>query len=114
MANAETAMERLFAHKPYPDALFAANDVTAFTALKWALRKGIKVPGDFKIVGYSNDPRSSITSPPVTTIDQFPSRIGEVVVEKLMTILKPGRERMLPELQKPVIMPVQLIPRLST
>ncbi|HVG14562.1 MAG TPA: LacI family DNA-binding transcriptional regulator [Chitinophagaceae bacterium] len=113
-ANAEKAMEKLFAHNPIPDALFAANDVTAFTALQWAMNKGIKVPGDFKIVGYSNDPRSSITSPSVTTIDQFPSRMGDVVVEKLMTILKPGREGKFPESPKPVVMPVQLIQRMST
>lgn len=112
--NADIAMDILFAMKPYPDALFAASDVTAFTALKWARGKGIKVPEDFKIVGYSNDPRSSISSPSVTTIDQFPSRIGDAVVEKLMTILKPCKEVVFPASHKPVIMPVQLIERMST
>ncbi|MFT3935199.1 MAG: LacI family DNA-binding transcriptional regulator [Chitinophagaceae bacterium] len=86
--NARTAMNKLFAKKPYPDAIFAANDVSALEALHFAKELNISVPSELKIVGYSNDPRSAIVSPSMTTIEQFPANIGKVIVSELIKILK--------------------------
>jgi len=86
--NARKTMRQLFARKPYPDAVFAANDVSALEALHFAKEKGISVPGELKIVGYSNDPRSAIVSPSMTTIEQFPTNTGKVIVAELVRILK--------------------------
>ncbi|MEP6750410.1 MAG: LacI family DNA-binding transcriptional regulator [Bacteroidota bacterium] len=86
--NARKAMEKLFAKKPYPDGIFAANDVTALEVLSFAKEINVQVPGDLKIVGYSNDPRSSIVTPSMTTIEQFPMHTGKVIVTELMKILK--------------------------
>ena len=99
-------MHRLFAKKPYPDAVFAANDVTALTALEFAKEMGISVPGELKIVGYSNDPRSSIVSPSITTIEQFPGQIGKVIVNELLRILKSG-------IQKSQSIQLRLLPRFN-
>ncbi|MEO6315294.1 MAG: LacI family DNA-binding transcriptional regulator [Chitinophagaceae bacterium] len=87
-ANARKAMTRLFARKPYPDAIFAANDVSALEALHFAKEINVQVPVELKIVGYSNDPRSAIVTPSLTTIEQFPANIGRVIVTELMKILK--------------------------
>ena len=38
----------LFAKKPYPEAIFAANDVTALAALGFAKEIGIQVPKELK------------------------------------------------------------------
>ncbi|HWB94293.1 MAG TPA: LacI family DNA-binding transcriptional regulator [Puia sp.] len=86
--NARKAMNQLFSKKPYPDAIFAANDVSALEALHFAHERGIAVPEELKIVGYSNDPRSAIVSPSMTTIEQFPTNTGRVVVTELLKILK--------------------------
>ncbi|HWB92248.1 MAG TPA: LacI family DNA-binding transcriptional regulator [Puia sp.] len=86
--NARMAMKRLYARKPYPDAVFAANDVSALEAIHFAGEKGLSVPGDLKIVGYSNDPRSAIVSPAMTTIEQFPTSTGKTIVAELIKILK--------------------------
>ena len=110
--NARKAMHRLFAKKPYPDAVLAVNDVTALTALEFAREIGISVPGELKIVGYSNDPRSSIVSPSITTVEQFPGQIGRVVVNELLKILKSDGEILVDS--TPIITPVQLIRRMST
>ncbi|MEO5684647.1 MAG: LacI family DNA-binding transcriptional regulator [Chitinophagaceae bacterium] len=87
-ANARKAMNKLFAKEPYPDAVFAANDVSALEALHFAKEINVQVPSELKIVGYSNDPRSSIVTPSMTTIEQFPANIGKVIVSELLKILK--------------------------
>ncbi|HVU56461.1 MAG TPA: LacI family DNA-binding transcriptional regulator [Puia sp.] len=86
--NARKAMKQLFSKKPYPDAVFAANDVSALEALHFAKEMGVSVPDDLKIVGYSNDPRSAIIAPSMTTIEQFPTNTGKTIVAELLKLLK--------------------------
>jgi len=111
--NARKTMGRLFAKKPYPDAIFAVNDVTALEALHFAKEINIAVPADLKIVGYSNDPRSSIVSPSITTIEQFPTHIGKVIVTELLKILKDNITRVSSDFPQ-ILTPVELIRRMST
>jgi LacI family transcriptional regulator len=111
--NARKAMYSLFAKKPSPDAIFCANDVTALAALGFAKEIGIAVPNELKIVGYSNDPRSSIVTPSITTIEQFPAQIGNVIVAELLKILKSGHAQMALD-ALPIVTPVELIRRMST
>jgi LacI family transcriptional regulator len=111
--NARKALHKLFAQQPAPDAVLATNDTSALTALEFAREIGISVPNELRIVGYSNDPRSSIVSPSITTVEQFPGRIGKVVVTELLKILQNGRQKMEVD-PSPVITPVELIRRMST
>jgi LacI family transcriptional regulator len=113
VVNARKTMHRLFDKKPYPDAILATNDVTALEALSFAKEIGIQVPGELKIAGYSNDPRSSIVSPSITTIEQFPAQIGKLVAEEALRILQNGVEEIAID-APPIITPVQLIRRMST
>lgn len=107
-ANARKALHKLFSKRPYPDAIFAANDLTALTALQFAKEAGIAVPRQLRIAGYSNDPRTAIASPSVTTIDQFPGHTGKMIVQELMKLLNGIVD------QLPIITPVALIRRMST
>ena len=111
--NARKDMHRLFAKKPYPDGIFATNDSSALAALEFAKEKGISVPSQLKIVGYSNDPRSSIVTPAITTIEQFPGRIANAIVDELLKILK-GNVEQNGVNHAPIVVPVQLIRRMST
>ncbi len=106
--NARKALHRLFARKPWPDAILAANDLTALAALSFAKEKGIAVPQELRIVGYSNDPRSSIVTPSITTVEQFPGRIGTVIVSELLKLLKNDRQAVAID-AVPIITPVELI-----
>jgi len=111
--NARKTLHRLFGKKPYPDGIVAANDVTALETLSFAKEIGIQVPGELKIVGYSNDPRSSIISPSITTVEQFPAQVGKAVAEEVLRILKNGTDPIAVD-AAPIITPVQLIRRMST
>jgi LacI family transcriptional regulator len=113
-ANARKAMHHLFSKEPYPDGIFATNDTTALTALEFAKEIGIHVPRDLKVVGYSNDPRSSIVSPSITSIEQFPDRIGKSIVDEVLRILTKENGISVSDDSMPVITPVQLVRRMST
>ncbi|WP_316839971.1 LacI family DNA-binding transcriptional regulator [Pedobacter gandavensis] len=111
--HAKEAMAELFSGSVVPDALFAANDVTAIAALEFAKENGLQVPQDLKIIGYSNDPRTSIISPALSTIEQYPAKVGQKIVEVLIEQLKSG-DRGVEQEQKPYVIPVDLIRRMSS
>jgi LacI family transcriptional regulator, repressor for deo operon, udp, cdd, tsx, nupC, and nupG len=46
-----------------PDAIFAINDPTAIEVMILAKNKGIKIPEELVVVGFSNDPVSTIIDP---------------------------------------------------
>jgi len=65
-----------------PDAIFAStSDFSALGVLEMALAMGIKVPSELGICGYSNEAFTEITSPSITTIDQFSVQMGKTVAE---------------------------------
>lgn len=111
--NAILTMRKIFSGDILPDAIFAANDTTAIAALEYAKEMGIRVPDELKIVGYSNDPRTSIITPSITSVEQFPTEVGKRIVHELVNQLKNNQ----PEVaitNQPIIIPVELIPRKST
>ncbi|MGZ3811641.1 MAG: LacI family DNA-binding transcriptional regulator [Mucilaginibacter sp.] len=65
-----------------PDAIFAStSDFSALGVLEVATAMGIKVPSELGICGYSNEAFTEITSPSITTIDQFSIDMGKTVAE---------------------------------
>jgi LacI family transcriptional regulator, repressor for deo operon, udp, cdd, tsx, nupC, and nupG len=63
-----------------PDAIFAStSDFSALGVLEVASVMGIKVPSELGICGYSNEAFTEITSPSITTIDQFSVYMGKTV-----------------------------------
>ncbi|MDQ0107665.1 LacI family transcriptional regulator [Chitinophaga terrae (ex Kim and Jung 2007)] len=79
--------EKIFASKPYPDGIFASNDTTAITIMEYCRKINIRIPEDLKIVGYSNDPRTEIITPAISSVDQYPAMMGERVVAALMDMI---------------------------
>ncbi|ANI89007.1 PurR family transcriptional regulator [Arachidicoccus ginsenosidimutans] len=109
--NARRDLEKIFKKSKVPDGIVADNDTSAIAALEYAKEIGLNVPVDLKIIGYSNDPRSAIISPSITTIEQYPDLMGEKIVKVLMSIL--SRTNTEDVLQEPTVIPVQLIRRFS-
>lgn len=112
--NARRTMTKLFAKKPYPDGIFAANDVSALEVLHFAKELNIQVSAELKIVGYSNDPRSAIVSPSLTTIEQYPAHTGKVIVTELLKMLKKSPTSKPPSEFPEITTAVGLIRRMST
>ncbi|KAA2240409.1 LacI family transcriptional regulator [Chitinophaga agrisoli] len=110
--NALKACAQIFAQQPYPDGIFAANDTSAIAILQYCRELNLRVPEDIKIIGYSNDPRSEIVTPAITSVDQYPEMMGERVVAALIELLttpSSGTHRYSQE-----IIPIQVVERAST
>lgn len=96
--NRESALndcKSLFAKEPYPDAVFACNDTSAIAVVEYAKENKIAIPGALKVIGYSNDPRTQIIDPAITSVEQFPSEVGtqaaKLVMDLIQQNLTPGR-----------------------
>jgi LacI family transcriptional regulator len=80
--------------------------------MEYCRKINLRVPEDLKVVGYSNDPRTEIVTPPITSVDQYPVMMGERVVAALMELVT-SRQTGTPRYSQEII-PTQLIAREST
>ena len=109
--DSREAVLKLFDMKNPPDAIFGINDEVAIGALYAVKEKGLKIPEDVAIVGFSNSRRSSYIEPTLSTLDQNPMKIG-VLAAKLLFDQIQGK----PDFSenKEVIVPATLIVRASS
>lgn len=76
-----------------PEAVFAADDNTAFGVLNAAQSFGISVPGQLAVIGYDDHPFASMLRPKLSTVKQPTEEIGVSGVQLLLDIInkKPRR-----------------------
>lgn len=74
------------------DGIFSSNDTAAISALQYLKGEGIKIPEEIAIVGFSNEPISSVIEPSLTTIDQPGFEMGKIAANLLLAQIneKPG------------------------
>lgn len=70
-------------NKP-PDAIFAINDPTAIEAMQVIKERGLKIPKDIAVIGFSNDYASGLITPSLTTVSQPINEIGKTAVKFLI------------------------------
>lgn len=70
-----------------PDALFAINDPTAIEAIQIIKKRGLRIPEDIAVVGFSNDQLSALIEPSLTTVSQPVTQIGETAAELLLQLI---------------------------
>ena len=71
-------------------AIFCANDLIAFGAIRALLDLGKSVPGDIAVVGYDDITKARFFNPRLTTVAQPIEKIGETIVELLMETIEKG------------------------
>ena len=109
--NARSSAKKLLTQPSPPDAIFCVNDPAAIQTLLYAKRHGIKVPDELGIVGFSDDPISSIIEPQLTTVKQPVSEMGQIAMRILLEHIKKGMDRYSPG---DTILPTSLIVRQSS
>lgn len=62
-----------------PDAIFCASDYSALGAMQVLKEKGLNIPNDVALVGFANEPFTSFIEPSLTSIDQKPREMGEII-----------------------------------
>lgn len=84
-------IETIFNRKELPNAIFAVNEFYAATALKIAQKRGLQVPKDLAIIGFTDGLISKITSPGLTTVAQHGYTMGvkaaEIVLHRIINKL---------------------------
>ncbi|MBW2961771.1 LacI family DNA-binding transcriptional regulator [Mesonia aestuariivivens] len=74
--SGSTAINDLWNLSEQPDAIFSASDYAALGAIQELKRKGIKVPEEVGVVGFSNEPFTKYMELPITSVDQTPVEMG--------------------------------------
>lgn len=87
-----------------PTAVFSSN-IPCTMALVQALRQAERT--DIALVGFGDFPMAAALTPAVTVVDQDPTRLGHIAVERLLARIEdPGAEP-----RRRTVLPVHLIPR---
>lgn len=94
--------------KARPTAIIASDSLIALEVFKVIRESNLSLPGDVSLITFHDADWTSVTTPPITVVDQPVYRLGEEVAKRLVARLKGGREP-----ARHVIVPTALIERLS-
>jgi len=80
--------EKLLDIQEIPTAIVASNDLMALGAISAAQKRGLMVGKDIAIVGFDDIPQAELNHPSLTTIHQPIYKIGTMVCEILVQLLR--------------------------
>lgn len=72
---------------PMPDGIFVANDNCSVGCILALKQGGMRVPEDIAVVGFNNDPVSTVIEPNLSTINYPGYEMGEVAARNLINHL---------------------------
>ncbi|MCA0381475.1 MAG: LacI family transcriptional regulator [Bacteroidetes bacterium] len=105
-SEVEEIINKLFTLKHKPDAILTTSDKITTGVLKTLKRRGIRIPDDVALAGFSNTDIPELLDPPLTIVQQPSREMGEAAVSLLLQMIESKRpirdfeKRMLsPELQ---------------
>ena len=81
-------MQQLLDGPERPDAVYVAGDMAALGALQVLLENKIKVPDEIALIGFSDEPFTSLTQPSISTINQNSDQIGKLAAEAFLDRVK--------------------------
>lgn len=89
---ARQATRRLFATRPFPDAVFAANDHMAFAVMETLRYEfALRIPDDVSVIGFDDTPIADWPSYRLTTVRQPIELMVEKATELLLGQILMGR-----------------------
>lgn len=77
-------IEKVIQVKNPPDAILAVNEIYAAIALKIAKEKGLSIPKDIAIIGFTSGLISEFTDPALTSVEQHGDLMGKQAAELLI------------------------------
>jgi LacI family transcriptional regulator len=84
------AVKRLLKLNPPPDAIFSASDFAALGAIQELRSRGIKIPDEFCVIGFSDEPFTRFMELSISSIDQFPLDMGRIAAKVFLEQVKDG------------------------
>jgi len=93
------ATRKLLSMANPPDAIFAStSDFSALGVLEVAHKMGVVVPDELGICGYSNEAFTEITTPSITTIDQYSVDMGKTIATLFFQEIKSEDKDVVPKI----------------
>lgn len=71
----------LLASRQRPDAIFAISDRMAIGAMLAIKEKGLQMPRDIGLVGFNNEPVTSLVTPAISSVDQPAFELGKTAAK---------------------------------
>ena len=87
-AGGYRAAEQLLASDERFSALVAANDQTALGAARALRARGLLIPENVSVIGFDDIPEAAFFEPPLTTISQDFTALGQQSVDYLLSLIR--------------------------
>jgi DNA-binding LacI/PurR family transcriptional regulator len=94
------------AMKKRPDAIFTISDRMAIGAMLAIKKKGLRMPEDIGLVGFNNEPVTSLVTPTISSVDMPSFELGKAAA-KLFIETMHNKENM--DLEEKVLKPKLII-----
>jgi LacI family transcriptional regulator len=107
LEDGRESMQKLLALPQMPDGIFSASAYGVMGALQVLKEKGIKVPQEIALIGFTNEPFCSFSEPALSTVDQHNMRMGNAAAEIFLEEIADEEKKFIP--QKIVLKPELII-----
>lgn len=106
-----TGARILLNSKKFPRAIFCINDPVAMGVYSVVREKGLRIPDDVAIIGFTDDPIVRLLDPPLSTISQPKVEMGKSAARLLLEQITHSEEEFVPRV---VTLKTRLVVRGST
>lgn len=94
-----------------PDAIFSSSDFTALGAIQEIRERGLRIPEDISVIGFSNEPFTKFMELSITSVDQSPTEMGRITAQVFLEEVNNGKKI---KSEKHVVLTPELMVRQST
>lgn len=88
LEDGRAQMKKLLTLKKRPDAIYVASDSAALGALQVLNESNIVVPNAIRLVGFGNEPFTSLVTPSISSVNQHSEQIGRIAAETFLDRLQ--------------------------
>ena len=75
------AVEKLLSMNPPPDGIFSSSDFAALGAIQELRERGVKIPEEFCVFGFGNEPFTRFMELSISSVDQSPLEMGRMAAK---------------------------------
>ncbi|MEQ1676483.1 MAG: LacI family DNA-binding transcriptional regulator [Chitinophagaceae bacterium] len=91
VSEVEQAIDELFSNPEQPDAIVASADKLTTNCFRILKARGLSVPGDIGLIGFSNTDLTELLDPPLSVIRQPAFEMGEIATTLLLNLIESKR-----------------------
>lgn len=107
LEDGRNSMLKLLSRQPLPDGVFSASAYGIMGALQILKEKGIRVPEEIALIGFTNEPFTSFSEPALSIVEQHSMRMGNAAAEIFLEEIADEEKKYIP--QKVVLKPELII-----